>query len=151
MQKATHKTTKTTAPKTAPIKAKAPAPFVHAHSDAGVSGKHYTGLSGYLNSNRKPRIPVAGEHKFNRTTAQLTARSLATLTAMRNAYDLKQFGARGFDNAVCAMLISAGLIRTIDKSGAQHKLDNITYAIDGPKPLMLAVTASGRAYGNATA
>lgn len=129
--------------------AKAPAPFVHTHSDAGVTGKHYAGLSSYLNANRKPRIATDGAHKYNRTTAQLTARTLGTLRAMRDAYDLKQFQARGFDNAVCAMLISAGLLRIVSGTGSTTSDAGVTYSCDGEKPLLLAVTAAGRNYGKA--
>ena len=158
MQKAinTKPETKTTkaikAVKSAANKAKptkAPKPFVHAHSEAGVTGKHYAGLSGYLNANRKPRVAIGGDHKYNRTTAQLTPRTIATLTAIRNAYSLKQFNARGFDNAVLAMLHSAGLIRRVADSGTDATINGATYAGDGATPLQFAVTSAGNKFGKA--
>lgn len=127
----------------------APAPFVHTHADAGVTGANYAGLSSYLNANRKPRVAVAGPHKYNRTIAQLTPRTIGAFKAMRDAYGNKQFQQRGFDNAICAMLISAGLVRIVNGSGSTDDSGAVTFAIDGEKPLMLSVTAAGNKYGKA--
>ena len=140
--KAVKPSVKATAPK-------APAPFVHAHHEAGVSGSNYTGLSGYLNANRKPRVAIGGDHKYNRTPAQLTARTIGTLKAMRDAYAAKPFNQRGFDNAVTAMLTSAGLIAIKAGTGMQSTDNGITYATDGDTPLAFTLTKAGLSFGQA--
>ena len=132
------------------IKADAPKPFVHAHAESGVTGKHYTGLSGYLNANRKPRVAVGGDHKYNRNIAQLTERTIGTLKAMRDAYGSKPFAQRGFDNAVCAMLNSAGLISIKPNTGMQATDGAVTYATDGTTQLQFVVTKAGLSFGQAT-
>jgi len=129
--------------------AAAPAPFVHAHAENGVTGKHYAGLSSYLNANRKARVAIGGAHKYERTPAQLTARTLGTLTAIRAAYNGKQFIARGFDNAVLAMLASSGLIKRVANSGHDITDGATTFAADGEKPLQFNVTPAGLKFGKA--
>ena len=130
---------------------KAKAPFVHIHAESGVSAKHYAGLSAYLNANRKPNVGV-GVQKYGKTVAQLTTRQLATFKAMRGAYaNGKPFPQRGFDNAVCACLINAGLIRHVPNTGDKTTTNGVAYLIDGAKPLALAITKAGQTYGQATA
>lgn len=157
--KATAAATATKAIKPAPdaVKARAakakpaPAPFVHAHADAGVSdnGKH---LSSYLNANRKPRVAVGGSHKFNREPAQLTARTLDCFSAIRKAYGGKPFPARGLDNAIIAMLNSAGFISPVSGSGDRIEQNGTEFLTDNPeKPLKFKLTAAGTKYGQATA
>lgn len=145
----TTKTTKAVKPaKTAKAQA-APKPFVHVHADSGVTASNYAGLSSYLNKNRKPRVAIGGQHSYQRNAGQLTPRTIGTLQAIRDAYGTKQFHARGFDNAVLAMLHSAGLIRRVENTGNDSEQNGALYAIDGAKPLQFALTAAGRKFGKA--
>jgi hypothetical protein len=135
------KTASKTAPAPAPTATAAPAPFVHVHAESGVTAKHYSGLSSYLNANRKAQIRVLPA----RPAATLTARMLGTLRAMRDAYGTKHFIARGFDNGAVANLIAAGMLRHIENSG--QIAGNIIS--DGETPAKLSVTATGQSYGKA--
>ena len=130
----------------------APAPRVNAHLAAGLNGSLYRGLSPYTNSNRKPRIAIAGQSKYCRATpASLSERSLAAFNALRACYAAKPFAPRGFDNGILAMLCGAGLISPVAKTGATSDDNGTTFAIDGATPLQFALTKAGIAYGKATA
>ena len=133
----------------------APAPAaVNVHRGI-VAADKYNGPSGYLNGNRATAIGLATY--AGRNVGGFTARTIGTLIAMRDAYGDKPFPARGFDNAVVAMLAGSvnggkpapmltitGGHDTTDKTGR-------TVRADAPgKPVMLRLTAAALAYGKAT-
>lgn len=137
------------ATKPEPKAAKAPAVFVHNHAESGLNASLYTGLSSYVNANRKPRIASTGPHKHQRNASQITERMQKCLYAMRAAFGTKQFQARGFDNAIIANLTSAGLLRHVTGSGQLTTIAEIGFLCDGEKPLQFAVTSAGSKYGKA--
>ena len=144
----------TTAPKTpAAVKAKpapkkvssapkaAPAPKVNEHIANGVTPSTYTGLSSFLNANRRVKVRVIP----TRDTGSMSDRMQKSLYAMRQAYAGKHFNARGWDNGVLRDLAAAGLISL--SGGQEDIIDGHTYKIDGEKPLQVLVTKAGADYG----
>lgn len=168
---ATVATPATVAPvKAKPAKAKAapkakaatPAPVADAKPVAvnvhrgTVATSHYTGPSQYLNANRTTAIGVTTY--AGRNVAGFTARTIGTLIAMRDAYAGKAFPARGFDNAVVAMLagaVAGGKAAPMLKISGGHiiadKNGRDVYADAPGKPVMLTLTPAALAYGKATA
>lgn len=141
---------KPAAPKAA-AKPKAEKPVVtHAHRDAGVSEKHYTGLSGYLNANRKAAVKLPN---YPRTIAQLTPRTLGCFAAIRETYGDKPFNARGLDNAIVAMLANAGLIARVTGTGSDTTDANgvATLADAADNALRFKLTKAGNEHGKAKA
>jgi hypothetical protein len=139
---------KLTKPKAAeaavPPKAEKPK-LVHFHIENKVDTTKYSGLSSYLNDNRKanprdlpPMLP-----------AKLHERSLLALAALREAYGQRQFRVRGFDNNIIAMLRAAGLIEL--HGGTTIQDGNYRRFVDGATPLVGKLTAQGMRYGVATA
>lgn len=116
----------------------------HAHLAAGVKTTHYTGLSSYLNDNRKAEPRILPEM----ATAKLSERTIKALVALREAYGQRQFTVRGFDNNIIAFLRASGLI---ELSGGGTKQDgNYRRMIDAATPLMGRVTAAGMKFGTVT-
>lgn len=130
---------------------KAEKPVVtHAHRDAGVSETHYTGLSGYLNANRKTAVKLPN---YTRTIAQLTPRTLGCFAAIRETYGTKPFPARGLDNAIVAMLATSGLIARVNGTGADTTDANgvATLADAADNALRFKLTKAGTEHGKAKA
>jgi hypothetical protein len=141
-----------------------PAPATNVHRGT-VSTALYSGVSEYLNANRKTNVSLANYAQKN--IAAFSARTNGCLSAMRKAYGSKPFPVRGFDNAVISML--AGSVKTELKSDGKPSGKTIAYACiklsgglavtdangvarltDAPgKPLIATLTANGLAHGKA--
>ena len=160
MQKSAQKTaTKTDAKTDAPIapatKAEKPGkaePAKHFHREAGLTGARYSGASSYLNANRPVKIKLSN---YPRTESDIAAspspRTPGTLYELRDVHGAgKPFPARGIDNAVAAMLITAGLLAVEPKSGGSATIDGVLALIDQPgNPLRVTITPAGAKFGKA--
>lgn len=102
----TDKSAPTTETTVAPIAAPIAAPIVPDH--ANVKTTFYSGLSSYRNAGRKCEIGLGVQKYGARPFAKLTTRTLGQLAATKAAYGKTAFKARGFDNAICAILINSG-------------------------------------------
>lgn len=152
-----NETTKNKAPKSnrkpagkPTIKAKpeakaAKAPAVNVHIEAGINVAAYTGLSSFVNKNRKPQIAT----DVTRNVSQLTTRMQKCFYAMRDVYGSKAFAPRGIDNRILADLAAAGLISHKAKSGQTQNVNGTSYLTDGATPLAFNITAAGTKYGKA--
>jgi hypothetical protein len=141
-----------------------PAPATNVHRGT-VSTALYSGVSEYLNANRKTNVSLANYAQKN--VAAFSDRTNGCLAAMRKAYGNKPFPVRGFDNAIISML--AGAVKTelnsagkptgkilpfacITLSGGIATTDGngVARLCDAPnKPLIATLTANGLAHGKA--
>jgi hypothetical protein len=116
----------------------------HYHLEHGVKPTLYTGLSSYLNDNRKAEPRELPEM----SPSKLSERSIKALTALREAYGQRQFRVKGFDNNIIAFLRASKLI---ELSGGTTSMDgNYRRFVDGATPLMGKITAAGAKFGLAT-
>ncbi len=120
-------------------------PAVNMHVEAGINVSAYSGLSSFVNKNRKPLIAS----DVTRTVAQLTTRMQKCFYAMRDVYGTKAFAPRGIDNRILADLRAAGLITHKAKSGSTSSINGTAYLIDGATPLAFTISAAGAKYGKA--
>lgn len=134
-----------TAVKPKPVKADAPKaekPAVtNAHVDAGIDVNAYTGLSKFVNQNRRTKIMTGVE----RSTGSLTDRMQRGLYALRKVYGGKAWPAKGFDNGILSELAGAGLIEL--SGGIVENIDGHSYRIDGATSVTGKLTAKGLKYG----
>ena len=126
-------------------------PAKHFHRDAGLTGSRYSGPSSYLNANRKTAIKLSN---YPRTADDIAAspsnRTPGTLYELREIHGTKTFPARGIDNAIAAMLITADLLAIVPKTGSTATINGVSTLIDIPgNPLRLIVTATGLTFGKA--
>jgi hypothetical protein len=137
--------TAASAVKPKPMKADAPksekAPVTNAHVDAGIDVNAYTGLSKFVNQNRRTKIMTGVE----RSTGSLTDRMQRGLYALRKTYGGKQWPAKGFDNGILSELAGAGLIEL--HGGITENIDGHSYMIDAATPVVGKITAKGMKYG----
>lgn len=128
-----------------PVKAEAPkepaAPKVNPHIEAGIDLNLYSGLSKYVNANRK----VAVRQDVVATVNDMTDRMQKGLYALRRAYGSKQWVAKGFDNGILAHLAAAGLIELT--GGHVQVIDGHPKLTDGTEPVRGKITAAGMKYG----
>lgn len=135
-----------TAVKPKPVKAEAPkveaeSSRVNPHVAAGLDVTLYTGLSSYVNANRK----VAVRRDVTATTDDMTDRMKRGLYALRKAYGDKPWRAKGFDNGILAHLAAAGLISF--SGGHEQVIDGHKKLTDGEQPVVARVTKLGMTYG----
>jgi hypothetical protein len=109
-----------------------------------VNPKYYSGLSSYLNSERKTAIGLGVQKYGKRDLSKLTDRMRGQLTATKLAYNTSEFRARGFDNAICAILINSGLYSYTGGIVSNGILSDLP-----DSPVMLSHTESALAFGKA--
>ena len=129
-----------------PVKAEAPVrekaePPTNAHVTAGVDVSTYTGLSKFVNQNRRTKVMTG----VTRSTGSLTDRMQKGLYALRKTYGGKSWPAKGFDNGILSELAGAGLI-TLD-GGIVENIDGHAYRIDAATPVVGKLTSAGMKYG----
>lgn len=122
--------------------APAPKPTMYVHQDQGVDASVYSGISSFLNANRKVKVRV----DVKRSPTDATERMQKCFYAVRKAYGGKSFPSKGLDNGIVSNLIGAGLLTF---SGGTKDVDTAGNSImrDGESPLMLKLTAAGKKYG----
>lgn len=141
-KKAAPKSTPKRRVKTPPKQAQAaPEPKVNTHVAAGINVNRYTGISKFVNNNRRVKVLLGV------TRDKLTDRSAQGLYALRETYGGKTFQPRGFDNGVLRDLLAMGLIEA--DGGSKQTIDGAPYLVDGAKPVQFKVTSAGAAYGKA--
>jgi hypothetical protein len=133
--------TESAATESAPIVAPIAQPVAD-HSNVKTS--FYSGLSSYRNANRKTEIGLGIQKYGARPFASLTIRMLGQLAATKAAYSNTAFKARGFDNAICAILINSGAY-----SYTGGNLSNGILRDLPDSPVMLQHTDAALAFGNA--
>lgn len=139
------KATRKPAIKAKPAAKAAKAPAVNLHIEAGINTAAYTGLSSFVNKNRKPQIAT----DVSRNVSQLTTRMQKCFYAMRDVYGTKAFAPRGIDNRILADLRAAGLITHKAKTGQTQNVNGTDYLTDGATPLAFTISAAGTKYGKA--